>query len=356
MSDLMVAPFLALVFYGTKKPTNRNIFNKENTDSLKGIFTLIILFGHAYSLNQPSYLFCRFNNLGAYACAIFFFISGYGLIIQYLNKKNYYLKSFLKKRFSSILIPAINGSILYLIIKFIFVDDYSLELIFDSSLHGHTPVIDNSWFIIQLIYLYIIFYFTFKYYSKRQNKISVNFVILIITISVIVTILIVKMINWGYNWYASILAFPFGLFAGGNKSYFENILIKYRKFIIIFSIFFIIASAYYQVFIKRLFLIDVSDNLISMIVDLISKLLFVTMIFSTMAFINVGNIVLNFIKNISYELYIIHGLFIYVFNNIVVVSNDLLKICLILISSIMVAFLMSKIDGKLVKKLVNEND
>lgn len=38
MSDLMVAPFLALVFYGTKKPTNRNIFNKREYRLVKGDF------------------------------------------------------------------------------------------------------------------------------------------------------------------------------------------------------------------------------------------------------------------------------------------------------------------------------
>lgn len=352
MSDLIVIPFLLLVLWKGKKSSNTEIFDINNTNALKGVFAIVVLFGHAFSLNQASYLFCRFNNLGAYACAVFFFISGYGLMYQYKNNDNY-LNTFLRKRFVSILIPAITGSVIYILFKSIFIEDFTFKMIVESSLKGHTPIIDNSWFIIELSLLYLAFYLFFKVKDLINKSFSNDVVTLMLATLTIIMVIVIKLIGWGYNWYASILGFPLGLIIANNSETTIKLINKYSIKIIICSIAFIIGATYYQILLNKISS-SFSNDVLETIIDIIAKLVFVMLIFSASSIFTVKNKCIDFISKISYELYIIHGLLIIVFNQLIIIYNDLLKIVFILASSIIGAYVLNVIDKKIIT-IINRN-
>lgn len=354
MSDLIIIPFIVFVLWGSRKSSEKEIFGIENTNSLKGVFAFVVLFGHAYELNQNSYLFCRFNNLGAYACAIFFFISGYGLMYQYIHKENY-LKNFLSKRFVNVLIPAITGSCVYIVFKLLFIENYTISTIVNSSLEGHTPIIDNSWFIIELIVLYFIFYVVFIFNDSFKTPIKNDIFVLIVTALVVLLVIVIKFIGWGYNWYASVLSFPFGLFIANHSEVTKKLIKRFKILIIVFSIGFIVFATYYQLVVEKLLSITIQNNFLDMVIDILSKLIFVLLIFTFSAVFKVENPLIRFTSKISYELYIIHGLFVTFFNKIIIVENDFIKISSILICSIIFAFLMNYIDCIIVKFSINKS-
>lgn len=70
---------------------NYNYFNQTQTSILKGISILLIVVHHfTIRLINPEFM-KPFLNVGFLGVAIFFFISGYGLISSYLKDKNYFI-------------------------------------------------------------------------------------------------------------------------------------------------------------------------------------------------------------------------------------------------------------------------
>ena len=66
---------------------NQDYFNKQQTESLKGLMAVLILIHHIYQHvliggDYPLFDFIM-RSLGYYAVSIFLFISGYGLMLRY---------------------------------------------------------------------------------------------------------------------------------------------------------------------------------------------------------------------------------------------------------------------------------
>lgn len=289
--------------------------------------------------------------MGAFACAMFFFISGFGLLCQYKNKENY-LESFIRKRFSKILVPAIIVSGIYLIFKFLLYDDYTVSSVFFSSIEGHTPIVDNSWYIIELIVLYLMFYLTFRMYDfliVKKNLLIIYPIMVLFVLSLLLVVFFV-FINWGSNWYISTLAFPLGCYVASEKDKIASFINKYKIcFILVFSVI-IIVSTYYSKILNVLHLEIFDITLIKTILNIISNLLFCLLIYSLSCFFIVDNRIISFLSSISYELYMIHGLFIALFSKIAPINYDFLRILAILLCSISSAYLLNILNKRLLIK------
>ena len=83
-----------------------NPLNFQQTKNMKGILSILVFLTHldGLKLKKTSYYFFSRLTYGYILVGFFFFYSGYGLMKQYLTKKNY-LKGFLRKRLIKILIP-----------------------------------------------------------------------------------------------------------------------------------------------------------------------------------------------------------------------------------------------------------
>lgn len=93
--------------------------SKENGDSLKGIFAVIVVIHHLYRrvdiLDGTSFT-AVFQAIGYLSVAVFFFLTGYGLMVQYEKKGQVYLKDFPKKR----IIPFYCNYVLLIVIYAVF--------------------------------------------------------------------------------------------------------------------------------------------------------------------------------------------------------------------------------------------
>ena len=75
---------------------NSEYLSVQQTKNLKGIFTLIVLFHHLAIFASVGDVYNIFINSGYIAVGGFLFISGYGLMYQYMHKGRNYVKSFPK--------------------------------------------------------------------------------------------------------------------------------------------------------------------------------------------------------------------------------------------------------------------
>lgn len=101
-----------------------------------------------------------FVDAGVLFTGLFFFCSGYGLIVS-MKEKEDYLQGFLKKRLPAVLVPFFVCNLLFILVNLLLGRQVPpLELLLYLS--GIVMWNDQMWFIVELAVLYVIFYFSFR--------------------------------------------------------------------------------------------------------------------------------------------------------------------------------------------------
>ena len=81
--------------------SKENYLSKQNSDCLKGIFAFFVITHHLYqssNLINGGALAVILQALGYLSVAVFFFLSGYGLMYSFIIKGDGYISNFIKKR------------------------------------------------------------------------------------------------------------------------------------------------------------------------------------------------------------------------------------------------------------------
>ena len=269
---------------------NEDYLSLEITKNEKGIAAILILLHHLSQRVKVSGPFLIMSYIGFILVAIFFFISGYGLSYGMRNKSNY-LEGFFRKRLFPVLVPywIINtiDIIFYLSKGKIFIPmQYILSYI-------GADIITGTWFVTTILILYLIFWIAFK--CKK------SYTILTICLIGYCTICIYFKLHTSYT--ASVAAFLLGVIWNKiDKRVIIWIREKYYfKLAIVFGTFGIL-------FLGRLLLSakGLDNEIIQLILRNLVSVLFVLSQITVTQKIQYTGKMLNWLGNISYELYIVH--------------------------------------------------
>ncbi|WP_311808376.1 acyltransferase family protein [Enterococcus dongliensis] len=238
-----------------------------------------------------SFLSSKLIIVGRLAVGLFFFVSGYGLIKQYKNKGEVYLRTFFKKKIMSVILPFILAMIIYYIYDN-FTGEMRIEVALSSLLNG-SPIVSNGWFVIMIIYLYISFYIS-AYLTKRNTLILV----LLLLLSSFLVIYLADYLDYGEWWTNAVFCFPLGIIWSSQERRVTNFLFKnYRisgiTLAVLFSCFFYLD----EIFNRPVF-------------RMVSVIFFVSFIVITSYKFTFHNPIFYLIKSFSFELYLYQGLFI----------------------------------------------
>lgn len=156
-----------------------NYFNKEWCDWMKLIAAVLVALSHYSTVivinnhwsDDP---ILRFMCQGGYiGVAIFFYLSGYGLM-ESESKRHLSLLEFVKRRLSKVYMPMLMVSLMWIPIYYLFVnksmDTVSvLQVIYDILWDGKDAVL---WFIKILFFMYGVFYFSSYFSHKHKDVLS----------------------------------------------------------------------------------------------------------------------------------------------------------------------------------------
>lgn len=127
--------------------------------------------------------------------------SGYAMYLSIDRYKNKSFTSFYTTRINGLLLDFLIVSILY-IICYSIVDGFSFSQIINDISHGSTThILPYSWFIIELIVLYILSYIAFK----------TRYPIIVASLLSFLCIAALYVAGFGCEWWMSTMAFPFGM-------------------------------------------------------------------------------------------------------------------------------------------------
>lgn len=236
------------------------------------------------------------------------------------------MHSFWKNRLIKILVPYLVAHVVYYVIKTLSGEKFDLQSII-AGLLGQCTIVENSWYPIAALVMYAVFWLAQK--SKHFFFISG---ILVVAVSIIATILFPTK-NW---WYVSNLAFWMGMIIARKDEPFA----MWKKYVFI-----VVCSIVIAGLLPR---IGMSTGLVSkmLIPNLKSCSAAIIAVLLTLLFSN-ENKIAYFLGKISYEIYLIHGLFIFLFVKVFQFPK-LIVFPTVLISSIVAAWFLNIIDQRII--------
>ena len=331
--DIFILLLISLFVYLIPR-TDVDYLSNKSTKSLKGLLALLIIFHHISQKITTGENFSNFEYMGRYIVALFFFLSGYGLYFQYSNNATY-MENFLKKRLVRIFIPFFIFIVIYVIYRATLGEVVNVDF-FLSFWKDHSNIIYNGWFINSIIVLYVIFYVSFM---NKDSKIS-EYKLVFLTLVYIFWKAYQDHGDWEY---VSIMAFLLGVFWMKNRVSIDKLLEKnYFIFLVSFSILMYVFH-YYEDIMKN---IGITNKYVYYgIVGNLCTMVFVVYFLLLTNKLNFSNKYLDFLGDISFEIYMIHGLVMHYLGKFFVSSgvNDVLYTIVVLFVSIVFTYYIKKL-------------
>ena len=332
----------------------------DNTKMLQGFCAVLIIIHHISQVLSDSKVLSPFNEYGVLFVGIFFFCSGYGLIKSFKTKNNY-MQGFLGKRLPTVLVPFYITTFIYIAVFLLLNPKPSLLQII-LNVTGIQLINPHAWYIVAVVLFYIAFYFIFKYIKNEK----IAFVSMAVFIACYIMFgIILRHGPWwlqGEWWYNTCFLFYMGMliarFEKGIiavvKKYYAVILpVVIAAFVLIYKV-----SNYtlgrFSYYAQTETASGYPETLICFFTQLPAVILFVAAVFILCMKITFSNIILRFLSKISLELYLIHYLFLLLYrSDIINISNDLLYVTLVVISSVAAAFLLHLVDRPLISLITS---
>ncbi|MCQ2483608.1 MAG: acyltransferase [Clostridia bacterium] len=318
---LVVILFAGVKFSGIKG-WQEEPFSLEASKAIQGLCAVSIIIHHlAQDLMEKAGVLSKFSEFGVLFVGVFFFFSGYGLYTSLKTKKNY-LKGFLKKRLTIILVPFYVCISVFVVSACICGEKFELKRLI-SVLTGWSLINDHMWYIVEIAILYILF---FVIYRLIKNRTAATVVMTVCTIGMIIGSLLLghgedfSCSFWfmGEWWYNSTFLFVIGILVSKHSDVLRKIVRKgYWLFLVLFgglTVWFsfltkhaLEAYSYWS----EIPGVDPAydDKLRCLAVQLPWILFFVCFLLLVMMKVNFNNPVLKFLGSISLELYLCHNLF-----------------------------------------------
>lgn len=290
-----------IMINGRQKVHDSDLFDNESAMQMKGILSVMIIIGHC--ANKITSCNLDYVNVGFLCVGVFYFWSGYGVAMGSIKKTDY-LKSFWRGRLSKVLVPFALAHCVYIPVKMLLGIEYSIGDVI-KSFYGQKEIVDHSWYAVSIVLFYFIFWCSNKITSDNRVK-SLWILLGTVLLTVMEAMLLPRTDDW---WYISNLAFAIGVYAAyrpiQKDGYWRILLISIigNMFSVIMIPLFrkITGQYYHSVYV-------ISANFMSCTAALMAILIF--------GMRRGANRILKFLGEISYEIYLLHGLFILLFMKI----------------------------------------
>lgn len=323
---------VACVLYEFRFKINQiEYMNRDSTSALQGIAAIVVVLHHLSQQGISSFFSIWLLESGKYAVAIFFLISGYGVTYSTIYKRDY-MKYFAPNKLRRLVIPYIFVTGIYYFTYELLGRDMTLKSVIENFVYAGRPIIENSWYVLVIILLYFSYYFLYNK-TKKIDRVLVG----IFGVCFLMIVLIRYLMHWQEYWYNATLCFPIGMAICLYSNIIRKILEKHYWLILCISLMLEIAI----LFVKKM-------GVKSIWIEIIGLILFVICIFILIMKIEYKGCIWKKISTISLELYLVHRLVYTVLRSeMVYIKSDLLFVFFTLVISIIVAYILKKIEDRI---------
>lgn len=316
--------------------------------ALRGVLSMVVLLHHLSPKVGGILLFPVFSKLGYLTVSVFFFLSGYGLMKQYMGRPGY-SRHFLLRRLPAVLFPYLLATALYWLLNRILGISLSLQNVI-NELRAGTPIVSASWYIICITLFYIGFRVLMLLCGKHYGWMLPG--------SLVWCGLYIRFcLRSGYSswWYNTAPVLSLGIAWALREEAISRFFRKhYSKAA---PAIFLIFSCVYGL---KLYLNSrVWTDLVHIPLTWLAASLFTVCVLLVLMKLRLGNPLLQRLGGISLELYLCHYLFITLLRSeLIFLANDFLYVCAVIFCSVAFAWVYHQINAailsrynKLLKKL-----
>ena len=344
--EILVIIFIILLLYGIKWKGDRRDkiegIPRQSTAALRGIFSIVIIFSHI-AVRCPQdvgFLFGMWRHLSYSAVGIFFFLSGYCLAWNFRFKLDY-MKGFINRKIQEILFPYIIVSIIYWTVFNLLGRNITVKDFLFSFVNGN-PIASNTWYVIAIIIYYLFFYIASKIFLRNYDK------ILIFNIFFVSSLIIIWYLSgYGSHWCNSNYSFVLGIGYGFYIEYIERILYRYSVWIITVSGIIFVGGFIIKIITSKY----IESGLFMIILSEIISSAFTIIVFSIIYKFDIGNKITNFLGHISFQIYMLHGLFYNILLGLNIKVTAVEFTIITLFASIVVGCFFARIQSWMIKKI-----
>ena len=200
----------------TKNGFNDNYLSYEMTNTVKGVFILLVFIKHAtpYVINAgwaPAGVFGELfhfvnGNVGQWIVAMFLFYSGYGVMESIKRKGHGYVQGLPKKRILQVLVNFDIAVFIYILVDLILKKPLTIKQCL-LSLTGWESVGNSNWYIFIIMLMYLITFISF-YRLKADNYTRPLLLSLALTF---ITSILMSYFKADY-WYNTMFCYTTGIF------------------------------------------------------------------------------------------------------------------------------------------------
>lgn len=334
--DSIIIVYFVLVIIPFKiapsKRIHEDYLSVENTTVLRGIMAIGIIIHHMSERVTGGFLFPQMVRAGYLFVCSFFFLSGYGLIVQYQKRGDTYLKGFLRKRLLYLIIVYVLDVLLYAVFDLLLGKPHSVLEILQSLYQD--GIAKNAWYMIVIIIFYVCFWLVFRFASKWSIKKK----ILMVFLCQIAFIGYCLLTGKGSVWYISNFGFSLGMYWACEKDRI-NTFAKQHYFWLFggVTIGFVLFSVLPLGLARIPFVVEYAD-VIKTICRLISSPLSSAMLMTILMKIHLSGKIWKYLGKISLEIYLLHGIAYTIFrSDYIYISSEGLWVLCTIASAIIIA-------------------
>lgn len=262
------------------------------------------------------------SSMGILFTSVFFFFTGYGLIISVLDNPDY-LKTFLRHRLSIVLVPFFTANTVCVILRIFYKHIPTNFVDTIRAILGFTLLNGNGWYIVEVFYLYLIFYVLFRCIKKKDVAI-----IILCSASVIMMCYSYRLGHdysdigdrpfYGEWWYNSTIVFSMGVIFARFRNNIVSFIKRHYKIVVVVTFFAFIISfkieehvlktrGYYR---ESITIDGISNAFVTLISQMILCVICTFFVLLINMKISIGNRALKGISIVATEIFLIHGIFI----------------------------------------------
>ncbi len=320
--------------------------DKDVSKCIKGICALVIVLHHANQRTlvlAGSYIGELFDIIGFLAVSMFFFFSGYGLMISYESKGDSYTKSFLKKRVLPIYLIYLFLTVLYSVVKLLIGEAIGFADVIKGVFLVDT-IVTYGWYLKAIILFYIVFYLTFRLCKTLKMRVG------IIAIFLLLYMLYYHVTDAAPATYISSLSFLLGIVWCIYREQIDKMLEKRRVF---FSLFLGLVAVFCVILATSML---ISTKNIRWPLRIVASPMFVVilLVFTSLIVKNHAVVLINgftkLLGKISLEIYVLQGLFFDALrSDLINIENAYVYIVLVFVCTFSLAPLLMLLDNYIYK-------
>lgn len=235
--DIFLIALIVLCLWGVKFSAtgHTDYISRSQTDSIKGIFAIIILYSHmrGYFVSDVPYSSgynVMLNYLGQLMVVMFLLYSGYGIMEALKRNRKKYMDTFLTHRVGKVwLMFALAVGLFMLLNAILSIKHEPIKYL--TSLIAWDSIGNSNWFVFDILVLYLLTYFALLISSKWGG---VKYLVLAVYALTAALVIILWQSGKGMWWYDTILAYPTGMLYSIYKAKIEQMVRGWRWWLITF--------------------------------------------------------------------------------------------------------------------------